>query len=285
MIQFRSFLVQEFIVALQKIITINLDTSSDNNNSDSDNNTSDSSSTPEEIDYDSPENKGPPKSLLKWYGYLSSKAKVQACGLKAKLQTSRSKAKLQTSPKTPIVKSLVPITNYGLGLANAKTWDAILSKTFRVKIPPKIIVLSSNSSDDRKGPSKESVPIFEGPSIQGLLDHYGYNDIEEYLSWNYFLSTNKENTDKDITDNDIIDEDCIHKSKYAMSKGKYVPVSQKHNPKVKSHVPVTGCVLRLANITTWDEIVDKIGVRKSEIYADKAKGKRKVSYGSWSCSC
>ncbi|GKD42014.1 hypothetical protein Tco_1266659 [Tanacetum coccineum] len=277
-----------------EIIAINLDTSSDNSSSDSDNNTSDSASTLEEIDYDSPENKGPPKSLLKWYGYLSSKAKVQACGLKAKLQTSRSKAKLQTSPKTLFVKSLVPITNCGFGLANAKTWDAILSKTFGVKIPPtmalgilcayfsfaEIIVLSSNISDDRKWPSKASVPIFEGPSLQGLLDHYGYNDIEEYLSWNYFPSTNKENTNKDITDNDITDEDYIYVSNYAMSKGKYVPVSQKHNPKVKSHVPVTGCVLRLANITTLDEIVDKMRVRKYEICADKAKGKRKVSYGS-----
>ncbi|GJU84916.1 hypothetical protein Tco_1292462 [Tanacetum coccineum] len=139
----------------------------------------------------------------------------------------------------------------------------------------KIIVLSSDSSDDRKGPSKASVPIFEGPSVQGLLDHYGYNDIEEYLSWNYFPSTDKENTDKDITN-----EDCIHESNYAMSKGKYVPVSQKHNPKVKSHVPVTGCVLGLANVTTWEEIVNKMGVRKSKICADKAKGKRKVSYGS-----
>ncbi|GKB15343.1 hypothetical protein Tco_0849266 [Tanacetum coccineum] len=192
------------------IIAINLDTSSDNNN------------TSEKIDYDSPEYRGPPKSLLKWYGYLSDEYKDKG----------------------------------------------------------EIIVLSSNSSDDRKGPSKESVPIFEGPSIQGLLDHYGYNDIEEYLSWNYFLSTNKENTDKDITDNDIIDEDCIHKSKYAMSKGKYVPVSQKHNPKVKSHVPVTGCVLRLANITTWDEIVDKIGVRKSEIHVDKENRKRKLAFAS-----
>ncbi|GKE62006.1 hypothetical protein Tco_1512373 [Tanacetum coccineum] len=85
-----------------EIIAINLDTSSDNSSSDSDNNTS------EEIDYDSPEYKGSPKSLLKWYGYLSdeykdkdrfwgsksggkeqaseasSKAKVQACGSKAK---------------------------------------------------------------------------------------------------------------------------------------------------------------------------------------------------------
>nr|GEY54875.1 copia-type Pol polyprotein-like [Tanacetum cinerariifolium] len=66
----------------------------------------------------------------------------------------------------------------------------------------------------RKGPSKASVPIFEGPSVQGLLDWYGYNTTEEYLSWNYFPST-----DKDIIDKDIIDEDCIHESNYAMSKG------------------------------------------------------------------
>ncbi|GKB08340.1 hypothetical protein Tco_0836624 [Tanacetum coccineum] len=31
--------------------------------------------TSEEIDYDSPEYKGPPKSLLKWYGYLSDEYK------------------------------------------------------------------------------------------------------------------------------------------------------------------------------------------------------------------
>ncbi|GKD52892.1 hypothetical protein Tco_1286279 [Tanacetum coccineum] len=66
----------------------------------------------------------------------SSKAKVQACGSKAKLQTSRSKTKLQRSLKTLIVKSHVPIKNYVVGLINAETWDAILSKTFGVKIPP-----------------------------------------------------------------------------------------------------------------------------------------------------
>ncbi|GJZ64142.1 hypothetical protein Tco_0620563 [Tanacetum coccineum] len=111
----------------------------------------------------------------------SSKGKVQACG---------SKAKLQTSPKTLIVKSPIPITNYVLGIANAKTWDAILSKTFGVKITPhmtcvekkkgkrkisrgKKIVLSSDNSNDKKGPSKASVPIFKGPSVQGLLDGHG----------------------------------------------------------------------------------------------------------------
>ncbi|GJY28677.1 hypothetical protein Tco_0137156 [Tanacetum coccineum] len=97
---------------------------------------------------------------------------------------------------------------------------------------------------------------------------------------NYFPSTDKENTNNDITDKDTTDEDCIHECNYAMSKGKYVPVSKKHNPKVKIPVPVTGCVHGLANVTTMDEIVNKMGVRKSKICADKAKGKRKVSYGS-----
>ncbi|GKA43050.1 hypothetical protein Tco_0735710 [Tanacetum coccineum] len=55
----------------------------------------------------------------------SSKAKVEACG---------SKAKLQASTKTLIVKSPVRITNCVLGLANAKTRDAIKGKTFGVKI-------------------------------------------------------------------------------------------------------------------------------------------------------
>ncbi|GKA94356.1 putative reverse transcriptase domain-containing protein [Tanacetum coccineum] len=164
-----------------EIIAINLDTSSDNSSSDSDNNTSDSArtsqiSTSEEIDYDSPKYKGPPKSLLKWFGYLSDEYKDKD---------------------------------------------------------------SSDSSDDKKEPSKANVPIFEGPSVQGLLDHYGYNDIEKYLSWNYFPSIDKENTYNDITNKDITNEDCIHESNYAMSK---------------------------ANVTTWDEIVNKIGVRKSEIW-------------------
>ncbi|GJS50240.1 hypothetical protein Tco_0600361 [Tanacetum coccineum] len=186
----------------KEIIAINLDTSSDNSNSDSDNNTSDSSSTSqistsEEIDYDSPDYRGPPKSLLKWYGYLSYEYK-----------------------------------DMGGNESDAKPSFSDISKT---------------------------------KALQGLLDYYGYNYIEEYLSWNDFPSIDKENTDKDITDKDIIDEDCIHESNYAMSKGKYVLVSKKHNPKVKSFVPVKGCVLGLANVTTWDEIVNKMGVRKSEI--------------------
>ncbi|GJZ85361.1 retrovirus-related pol polyprotein from transposon TNT 1-94 [Tanacetum coccineum] len=53
-----------------KIIVVNLDSSSDNNNSDS--YSTSQISTSEEIDYDSPE---PPKSLLKWYHYLSDEYK------------------------------------------------------------------------------------------------------------------------------------------------------------------------------------------------------------------
>ncbi|GKA98327.1 hypothetical protein Tco_0826264 [Tanacetum coccineum] len=146
-------------------IVVNLDSSSDNNNSDS--YSTSQISTSEEIDYDSPE---PPKSLLKWYHYLSDEykdngrfwgsksgcnesdvkpswkdiEKAKACMLakaqaseassKAKVEACGSKAKLQASTKTLIVKIPVPITNCVLGLANAKTRDAIKGKAFGVKI-------------------------------------------------------------------------------------------------------------------------------------------------------
>ncbi|GJX80150.1 reverse transcriptase domain-containing protein [Tanacetum coccineum] len=145
----------------------------------------------------------------------------------------------------------------------------------------KIIDISSDSSDDRRWAAKKaSAPVFYGPSTQGLLDAYGYNTIEEYLSWNYFPSTDNESTDMETTDKRNTDKDCIVDSNSAMSKGKYVPVCKKHNPNMYSPVPVTGCVLGLASVTTWDEIEKKIGARKSKTYADKAKGKRKVSCGS-----
>nr|GEW69688.1 hypothetical protein [Tanacetum cinerariifolium] len=51
----------------------------------------------------------------------SSKAKVEACGSKVKVEACGSKAKLQASTKTLIVKSPIPITNFVLGVANAKT--------------------------------------------------------------------------------------------------------------------------------------------------------------------
>ncbi|GJS60839.1 hypothetical protein Tco_0655623 [Tanacetum coccineum] len=144
-----------------------------------------------------------------------------------------------------------------------------------------IIDISSDSSDDRRWAAKKaSAPVFYGPSTQGLLDAYGYNTIEEYLSWNYFPSTDNESTNMETTDKGNTDKDCIDDSNSAMSKGKYVPVCKKHNPNMYSPVPVTGCVLGLASVTTWDEIEKKMGARKSKTCADKAKGKRKVSCGS-----
>ncbi|GKD69209.1 ribonuclease H-like domain-containing protein, partial [Tanacetum coccineum] len=202
----------------KKIIAINLDTSSDSDNNTSDSASTSQISTSEEIYYDSLEYKGPPKSLLKWYGYLSDEYKD---------------------------KDMV---------ANAKTWDAILSKTFGVKISP-----TMTCAEEKKGKRKISSKDFS----------------KEYLSWNYFPSI-----DKDVTDQDSTDEDCIHKSNSAMSKGKYVPVSHKHNLEVKSPVPVIGCVLGLAIVYTWDDILKKFGVRKPKSCADKAKGKRNVSYGT-----
>ncbi|GKE14882.1 hypothetical protein Tco_1422459, partial [Tanacetum coccineum] len=76
-----------------------------------------------------------------------------------------------------------------------------------------IIKISSDSSEDRKRESKATDPIFYGPSTQGLLDAYGYNTIEEYLSWNYFPSTDNESIDMETTD-----KDCIVDSNSAMSK-------------------------------------------------------------------
>ncbi|GJR05846.1 reverse transcriptase domain-containing protein [Tanacetum coccineum] len=188
-------------------------------------------STSEEIDYDSPE---PPKSLLKWYHYLSDEYKD-----------------------------------------NGRFWG---SKSDEMR---KIIDISSDSSDDRRWAAKKaSAPVFYGPSTQGLLDAYGYGTIKEYLEWNYFPSTDNESTNMETTDKGNTDKDCIDDSNSAMSKGKYVPVCKKNNPNVYSHVPVTGCVLGLASVTTWDEIEKKMGARKTKTCADKAKGKRKVSCGS-----
>ncbi|GKD16712.1 hypothetical protein Tco_1205870 [Tanacetum coccineum] len=50
--------------------------------------------------------------------------------------------------------------------------------------------------------------------------------------------------------------------------------NQKPKVIVKSPVPIKGCVLGLANVQTWDSIVKKVGVRKPESCADKAKGKK-----------
>ncbi|GJV81661.1 hypothetical protein Tco_1517531 [Tanacetum coccineum] len=93
------------------------------------------------------------------------------------------------------------------------------------------IIMISDRSDGSKGPSILRVPV-EGLSVQGLLDWYGYDNIEEYLSDFYFPRTDKDT---------IVhtDEDPIHEFYSPKSKAKYVPVSQKHNPNVKSPIAIT----------------------------------------------
>ncbi|GKD98923.1 hypothetical protein Tco_1382820 [Tanacetum coccineum] len=77
-------------------------------------------------------------SILKNKIAKAFESNAKALGSKAKASGSKAKAsgsKAKASPKTLIVKSHVPIINCTLGLVNAKTWDAILNKTFGLKIP------------------------------------------------------------------------------------------------------------------------------------------------------
>ncbi|GKC52932.1 hypothetical protein Tco_1075677, partial [Tanacetum coccineum] len=96
-----------------------------------------------------------------------------------------------------------------------------------------------------------------------LLDYYGYDNIEDYLSNFYFPSTDKEDT--------IVHtgQDPIHKCHSPISKAKYVPVSQKHNQNVKSPTPIKGCVLGLLNVDTWDDILKNFRMRTPGRCIDK----------------
>nr|GEW40544.1 hypothetical protein [Tanacetum cinerariifolium] len=124
------------------------------------------------------------------------------------------------------------------------------------------LIKISDSSDDSNGPSIPRVLVY-GPSVQGLLDCYGYDNIEDYLSDFYFPSTDKEDT--------IVHtgQDSIHECHSLKSKAKYVPVSQKHNPNVKSLIAITGCVLGLPNVDIWVDIFMKFGMRTPGSCADK----------------
>ncbi|GJT65522.1 hypothetical protein Tco_1017002 [Tanacetum coccineum] len=110
--------------------------------------------------------------------------------------------------------------------------------------------------------------LVEGPPRE-LLRWYGY-DTDLSLE-DEFLGT-----DNDTTDNDSSDEDTIQESQSLNCEGKYLPVCKKHNPKVKSHKPIRGCVLGLTNVQTWDDIYMKFSVMKIKSGAAKAKGKGKV---------
>ncbi|GKC68394.1 hypothetical protein Tco_1100992 [Tanacetum coccineum] len=163
---------------------------------------------------------------------------------------SKAKYVLVSRKHNPNVKSPTPIKGCVLGLPNVDTCDDIL-KNFGMRTPGRCADKWMNDSSDdskgvsSKGPSITSIPK-EGPSIarlskepilKELLEWYGYDTVEDYL-----------------------------------------PVAKKALPKVifKSPIPIKGCVLGLANVETWDNIVKKFGMRTPGRCADKSKGKRKV---------
>ncbi|GJZ38715.1 hypothetical protein Tco_0585278 [Tanacetum coccineum] len=115
-----------------------------------------------------------------------------------------------------------------------------------VKSPTPIKGYSSDDSKgvSSKGPSITSIPK-EGPSIARLSKE---PIPKELLAWYGY---------------DIVED---------------LPVAKKPIPKVifKSPTPIKGCVLGLANVETWDNIVKKFGMRTPGRCADKSKGKRKV---------
>ncbi|GJX69313.1 hypothetical protein Tco_0305040 [Tanacetum coccineum] len=197
-----------------EIIVENLDCTSDNN---SDLFSTSQISTSEEIDFDSPEL---PKSLLKWYRYLSDEYKDNGKFWEL--------AKLEVS-------LLAELADLGVCLL-AELAVGIKSLLDVVKITAAHVYVNALQLD------------------LVLLD---------YLSDLYFPSTDKEDT--------IVHtgQDPIHECHSPMSKAKYVPVSQKHNPNVKSPTPIKGCVLGLPNVDTWDDILKNFGMRTPGRCADK----------------
>ncbi|GJT82595.1 retrovirus-related pol polyprotein from transposon TNT 1-94 [Tanacetum coccineum] len=93
--------------------------------------------------------------------------------------------------------------------------------------------------------------------------------------------SDEDTTVEDTTDKDTTDED-IEEYFFPKSKGKNIQRTKIPTPTVifKSPIPIKGCVLGLANVQTWDNIVKKIEVRKPKSCADNAKGKIKA-FACW----
>nr|GEW18392.1 hypothetical protein [Tanacetum cinerariifolium] len=132
-------------------------------------------------------------------------------------------------------------------------------------------IYSSDDSKDvsSKGPSITSIPK-EGSSVaklskepipKELLAWYGYDIVEDYLP------VAEKPIPKELLawyGYDIVED--------------YLPVAEKPIPKVifKSPNLIKRCVLGLANIEKWDNIVKKYGIRTPGRCKDKSKGKRKI---------
>ncbi|GJY04473.1 hypothetical protein Tco_0370413 [Tanacetum coccineum] len=229
-----------------EIIVVNLDSSSDNNNSDS--YSTSQISTSEEIDYDSPE---PPKSLLKWYHYLSDEYKDNGRFWGSKSGCNESDVKPSWKDIEKAKACMLAKAQASEASSKAKV-EACGSKA---KLQASTKTLIADSSDDSKGvsskgPSITSIPK-EGPSIARLSKE---PIPKELLAWYGY---------------DIVEDD--------------LPVAEKPIPKVifKSPIPIKRCVLGLANVETWDNIVKKYGMRTPGRCADKSKGKRKLAH----CIC
>ncbi|GJR33972.1 hypothetical protein Tco_1209656 [Tanacetum coccineum] len=164
-----------------------------------------------------------------------------------------------------------------------------------------IIDLSSDSEDINEGPSKGKIPkedINEGPS-KGKLPPLGSSarprpevgpelaklfnpekETKDKSSMDTFPgSTDEETSDTESTDKNItVGTTGKNLLFYEDTIEKYVPVGKSASKKAifRIHQPITGVVLGLANLKTWDDIVQKIGKRKPGSYADKGKGKPKV---------
>ncbi|GJZ82786.1 hypothetical protein Tco_0647959 [Tanacetum coccineum] len=219
----------------------------------------------EEIDYDSPE---PPKSLLKWYHYLSDEYKDNGrfWGLKSGCNESdvkpswkdieKAKAYMLAKAQAFEASSKAKVEAYG---SKVKV-EACGSKA-KLQASTKEVIVISDSLDDSNSPSIPRVPVY-GPSVQGLLDTYGYDNIQDYFFYFYFPSTDKEDT--------IVQtgQDPIHECHSPKSKPKYVSVSYKHKPNVKSPNAITGCVLGLPNVDIWDDIFNKFRMRTPGRCAD-----------------
>nr|GEX18529.1 hypothetical protein [Tanacetum cinerariifolium] len=155
---------------------------------------------------------------------------------------------------------------------------------------------TSNSEDIHEGPSKGKVPkedINEGPS-KGRLPPLG-SSTRPRPKDTFFDSPVKETKDKSSmdtfsgsTDEETLDTESIYKKITVGTTGKnilshkdtiekYVLVVKYASKKsiFKSPQTIIGVVLRLANLKTWDDIVQKIGNMPPGSYADKREGKAK----------
>nr|GEX00597.1 hypothetical protein [Tanacetum cinerariifolium] len=202
------------------------------------------------------------------------------------------------------VKITGGVIGFGGRIGDAMARRTSMARKRKVVIVKAELIVISDSLDDSNGPSIPKVLVY-GLSIQGLLEKYGYDNIKDYLSDFYFPSTDKEDSivhinssydSKGVSSNgpsitSILKEgpSITRLSKEPIPKEflacygydiveNYLPVAENLILKVifKSPNPIKRCVLRLANVETWDNIVKKYGMRTPGICVDKSKGKRKI---------